>query len=66
MIKQMKMYKFFEQVKQEARKVVWPQKKELWTSVLVVVVVVTICSIISLLLDYGIHNMIQFLLNLGK
>lgn len=66
MIKQMRIYKFFEQVKQEVRKVVWPQKKELWTSVLVVIIAVTICSMISLLLDYAIHNIIQFLLNLGK
>ena len=60
------MYKFFDQVKQEAKKVIWPLKKELITSASVVVVAVFIFSLVSLVLDYGIHNLVQFLLNIGK
>ncbi|MCF8493949.1 MAG: preprotein translocase subunit SecE [Rickettsiaceae bacterium] len=66
MFKNLKVYKFFDQVKQEAKKVIWPLKKELITSASVVVVAVFIFSLVSLVLDYGIHNLVQFLLNIGK
>ena len=66
MFKNLKVYKIFDQVKQEAKKVIWPLKKELITSASVVVVAVFIFSLVSLVLDYGIHNLVQFLLNIGK
>lgn len=66
MIRQTKIYKFFDQVKQEAKRIVWPQKKELVTSVIIVMIAVCIFSLASLLLDYGIHNLVKFLLNIGK
>lgn len=62
----MKAYKFFDQVKQEAKKVIWPEKRELVTSVLIVLIAVFLFSLASLILDYGIHNIIRFLLNIGK
>ena len=66
MFKEYKIYKFFEQVRQEIYKVVWPTRKELVTSTLVVVVAVFVFSLICLVLDYGIHNIMQLLLNIGK
>lgn len=66
MYKNLKAYKFFDQVKQEAKKVIWPAKKELVTSTGIVVVAVLLFSLVSLVLDYGIHNLVQFLLNIGK
>ena len=66
MFMNLKVYKFFDQVKQEAKKVIWPVKKELITSASVVVVAVFVFSLVSLVLDFGIHNLIQFLLNIGK
>jgi len=66
MLKETKVFKFYEQVKQEAVKVVWPNKKELVTATLVVVAAVFVFSIICLVLDYGIHNIVQILLNIGK
>ncbi len=66
MFKNLKVYKFFDQVKQEAKKVIWPVRKELMTSASIVVVAVLLFSLVSLVLDYGIHNLIQFLLNIGK
>lgn len=65
-MKQTKIYKFFDQVRQEAKKVVWPERKELITSVVVVIIPVFLFSLASLILDYGIHNMIRFFLNIGK
>ncbi len=66
MIKENKYYKFLEQVKQEAYKVTWPDKKELITSTIIVIITVFIFSILCLLLDYGIHGIVQFILNIGK
>ena len=66
MIKRTRVYRFIEQVKQEALKVVWPQKKELATSVLIVLVVVFLFGVSCMILDYAIHSVIKFLLNLGK
>jgi len=66
MLKGLKAYKFFDQVKQEAKKVVWPAKKELIGSVSIVLVAVFSFSLASLILDYGIHNLVRFLLNIGK
>ncbi|MGC0371950.1 MAG: hypothetical protein DGJ47_000651 [Rickettsiaceae bacterium] len=62
----MKVFKFFEQVKQEAKKVFWPGKKELLASSLIVFGSVLIFSLLIMVLDYSIHNLIGFLLNIGK
>ncbi len=66
MLKKNRIYKFCEQVKQEAYKIVWLGKKELITSTIIVVVAVFIFSIVCLVLDYGIHSIMQVLLNIGK
>lgn len=66
MLKENRVYKFYEQVKQEVYKIVWLGKKELITSTLIVEVAVFIFSIICLVLDYGIHSIMQVLLNIGK
>ncbi len=66
MLKEAKIYKFYEQVKQEAQRVVWPNKKELITSTGIVMAAVLVFSLFCLFLDYGIHSIIQMLLNVGK
>ncbi|NRB10993.1 MAG: preprotein translocase subunit SecE [Rickettsiaceae bacterium] len=66
MVKVTKIFKFFEQVKQEAQKVIWPEKKELMTSVMVVIIAVFLFSVVTLILDIGINNLVKFLLNIGK
>jgi len=66
MLNKLKPFKFFDQVKQEAKKVVWPEKKELIASASIVVVSVLLFSLASLIMDYGIHNLVRFLLNIGK
>lgn len=60
-----KISKFFEQVKQEASRVVWPARKELVNSTVIVVVAVFIFSLICLVLDYGIYKVMQVLLTIG-
>jgi len=66
MLKNTRIYRFYDQVKQEAYKVVWPEKRELMTSTLVVLGAVFVCSIICLLLDYSLHSIVQILLKLGR
>lgn len=58
--------KFIDQVKQEAKRITWPDKKDLITSGSVVIVSVLIFSLITMLLDYTIHSLMDFLLNIGK
>lgn len=58
--------KFIDQVKQEAKKIAWPDKKDLMTSGSIVIISVLIFSLITMLLDYSIHSLIDFLLNIGK
>lgn len=66
MIKKIKALKFFDQVKNEAKKVSWPDKKDLITSSSIVVIAVVIFSLLTMFLDYTIHSFIVFLLNFGK
>jgi preprotein translocase subunit SecE len=58
--------KFIDQVKQEAKRITWPDKKDLITSGSIVIVSVLIFSLITMLLDYTIHSLMDFLLNIGK
>lgn len=58
--------KFYEQVKQEAVRVTWPTKSELLTSTYIVLISVFVFSLVFLLVDYGIHSIIQWLLGLGS
>lgn len=66
MLKNTKLYKFYDQVKQEAYRITWPSRKEVVTSTGVVIVAVLIFSLCCLALDYGIHHFVQFVLNVGK
>ena len=60
------LVRFYNEVKQEVLKVVWPSRFELFTSALIVLVVIMIFSIFFLILDYGIYSVIEILLNIGK
>jgi len=62
----LKSFKFFDQIKQEVKKVIWPDKKELIASTFIVVVTVLLVSLLCLMMDYSIHNLISFILNIGK
>ena len=66
MLKKIKAYKFFDQVRNEAKKVTWLKRKELVAPVLVVLVAVFLFAIISLVCDYMMHSLVVFLLGLGK
>ncbi|AVP88166.1 SecE [Candidatus Phycorickettsia trachydisci] len=60
------IYKFYSEVKQEARRIIWPSRKDLISTTIVVLVVIFLLSLCGLFLDFIIHKVITFLLNLGK
>ncbi len=60
------IYKFYNEIKQEAKKIIWPSRQELISTFLVVVAVTIIFSLCCLFLDYIIHSIITLLLNIGK
>lgn len=61
-----KIYKFYNEVKQEVNRVLWPTRSEVLSSSVMVLIVVFIFSIFFLMLDYGIYHFVHFVLNIGK
>jgi len=66
MLKSTRVYRFYDQVKQEAYKITWPSRKEVVTSTMIVIAAVIVFSLCCLVLDYGIHHFVQFMLRIGK
>lgn len=60
------IYNFYTEVKQEAKKIIWPGRQELFSTFVVVIIVILICSLFFLCFDYIIHYIITLLLNIGK
>jgi preprotein translocase subunit SecE len=61
-----KIRRFYKEVLQEFHKIVWPNRSELVTTTIIVVVSVVLVSFIFLAFDYIVHGIIKFILNLGK
>ena len=55
---------WFDGLKAEFKKIVWPDKKSVGKQTLVVVVICVILGIIIAVLDYGIQNGVDFLINI--
>lgn len=66
MLKNTRLYKFYDQVKQEAGRITWPTKKEVMTSTMMVMASVAIFSLCCLVVDFAIHHIVQFVLSIGK
>jgi len=56
---------FFSQVRAEARKIVWPSRKETWITSVMVFIMVAIATIFFWIVDYGLAKISTFLLALG-
>ena len=61
-----KIYQFALEVKQEAHKIVWPERNETVITFFIVCAVIFFCSLFFLFSDYIIHKIIMLLLNIGK
>lgn len=58
------LVKFAREVKQEAKKVTWPSRKETVTTTIVVFIMIFIMSMILLLADFTISSAVNFILGL--
>ena len=57
---------FFSQVRAEARKIVWPSRKETWFSSVMVFIMVIIAAIFFWVVDTGLGFASRFILALGQ
>ena len=57
--------KYVGQVRQEARKVVWPTWRETLTTTILVMIMVIIMGAFFFVTDWGLANVIQLILGLG-
>ncbi len=58
--------KFVDEVRQEVAKVIWPTFKEVWTTTIMVLIMVTLASIFFMLADVAIGSVVQYVLSLGQ
>jgi preprotein translocase subunit SecE len=59
-------FTFFQQVRQEAAKIVWPSRRETAISTLMVVVMAVLASIFFLVADQAMHYGVGFILGIGR
>ena len=57
---------FFSQVRAEARKIVWPSRKETWITSVMVFIMVIIASVFFWVVDAGLGFASRFILALGQ
>ncbi|MGZ8408085.1 MAG: preprotein translocase subunit SecE, partial [Caulobacteraceae bacterium] len=55
---------FVGQVRAEARKIVWPSRKETWITSVMVFIMVAVTTVFFWVLDFGLSNLIRFILQL--
>ena len=55
---------WFDGLKAEFKKIVWPDKKSVGKQTITVVVICVILGIIIVVLDYAIQNCVDFLINI--
>ena len=56
---------FFSQVRAEARKIVWPSRKETWITSVMVFIMVAIATLFFWIVDYGLAKLSTLILALG-
>ena len=64
-IKDSKIAKFFKGVKAEFRKIIWPDRDTLLKQLLAVVVVTFCAGVLIAVIDFGVQNLIDALIQLG-
>jgi preprotein translocase subunit SecE len=57
---------FFQQVRAEARKIVWPSRKETWITSVMVFIMVVLAAIFFWIVDYALAKASLFVLALGQ
>ena len=57
---------FASQVRAEARKIVWPSRKETWITSVMVFIMVIIATVFFAVVDFGLSFVMKFLLAFGR
>ena len=57
---------FFSEVRAEARKIVWPSRKETWITSVMVFIMVAIAAAFFWIVDAGLSMASQFILGIGR
>ena len=60
-----KVTKFYKEVKQEARKVTWPGRKEVIVTTIIVFIMVVLISMFLMFADWVIASAIEMILGFG-
>ncbi len=56
---------FMQEVRQEAAKITWPSRKEVWITTLMVLIMVAFASLFFLLVDQALSRIVRFVLGYG-
>ena len=59
-------FQFVQEVRQEVAKVVWPTRKEVWITTVMVLIMVTVASLFFLLADQLLGGLVKLILDLGR
>lgn len=57
---------FFQQVQAEAKKIVWPSRKETWITSVMVFIMVVLAAVFFWIVDYALAKGAQWLLAVGQ
>jgi preprotein translocase subunit SecE len=57
---------FVQEVRQEVSKVTWPTRKEVWTTTVAVLIMVTVTSLFFLVADQVLGWLVSVILGLGR
>jgi len=58
--------KFITEVRQEARKITWPSRKETWITTVMVLIMVLIASVFLYIVDGGLGFAVNYLISIGR
>jgi len=58
--------KFFQEVRQEARKITWTSRKETWITTVMVFIMVVVACVFFYLVDGGLGFAVNSLINIGR
>jgi preprotein translocase subunit SecE len=59
-------FQFMQEVRQETAKVTWPTRKEVWTTTVAVLIMVSLASLFFMLADQALGWLISLVLGFGR
>jgi preprotein translocase subunit SecE len=59
-------FQFMQEVRQEVAKVTWPTRKEVWTTTVAVLIMVSLASLFFMLADQALGWLVSLVLGFGR